>query len=54
MGGNWTMWFYSGSKYPPPPDLAGKMYQFPNSLGLDGHFYYYIARDFSNSRGTSA
>ncbi len=54
MGGNWTMWFYSGSKYPPPPDLVGTMYQFPNSLGFDGQFYYYIARDFTNARDTSA
>ncbi|MDZ7638493.1 MAG: hypothetical protein U5J83_09635 [Bryobacterales bacterium] len=52
-GGNWTLLFCSGDKYPPPPDLAGKMYQFPNSHGFDGQFYFYIAHDFTDARGTS-
>lgn len=53
-GGNWTMLFYAGSKLPTPPDLEGGMYQFPNSYGFDGQFYYYIARDFTDARGTRA
>lgn len=54
MGGDWTVLFCSGSKFPPPPDLAGKIYQFPDSYGFDGQFYYYIARDFTDARNTSA
>ncbi len=52
FGGNWTVLFCSGEKYPPPPDLVGKVYQFPDSQGFDGQFYLYIARDFGDERGT--
>src|SRR5690606_31990012 len=40
-GGNWTILFCSGEKLPPPPDVAGEMYQFPDSYGFDGQFYFY-------------
>ncbi|MCZ2153266.1 MAG: hypothetical protein LC114_05090 [Bryobacterales bacterium] len=53
-GGNWTVLFVAGSRYTPPPDLSGKMYQHPNSDGFDGQFYFYIARDFTNARNTSS
>lgn len=53
-GGNWTMLFYAGSAYPPPPALSGTMYQFPDSLGFDGQFYLYIAHDFTDAHGTRA
>ncbi|MCZ2152833.1 MAG: hypothetical protein LC114_02845 [Bryobacterales bacterium] len=54
MGGNWTILFYSGTRFSPPPDLTREMYQFRDSNGFDGQFYYYIARDFTNARNTSA
>ncbi len=53
-GGNWTILFCSGDKLPPPPDVAGEMFQFPDSYGFDGQFYFYIARDITDARNTSA
>lgn len=52
-GGNWTMLFCAGDQLTPPPDIAPQLYRFPNSLGFDGQFYLYIARDFTDARGTS-
>lgn len=53
-GGNWTSLFCAGDKLNPPPDLVGEMYQFHDSHGFDGQFYFYIARDLMNARNTSA
>jgi hypothetical protein len=53
-GGNWTMLFCAGDQVTPPPDVAPQMYRFANSWGFDGQYYYYIARDFTDARGTSA
>src|SRR5262249_31926227 len=50
-GGNWTGLYYTGDRYPPPPELAETIWVHPNSTGYDGQFYHYIAHDPLMRRG---
>lgn len=43
--GNWTALFRTGSLVPVPPQLAPSTYIFQGSIGYDGQFYRYVARD---------
>jgi hypothetical protein len=44
FGGNWTAPFYTGTNFPPPPDIDQGTYRFPGP-GYDGQFYRDLAHD---------
>jgi hypothetical protein len=44
-GGNVTGLFFTGARFPPPPDLSASTWIIPDTEGYDGQFYRYVAHD---------